>query len=333
MKKNRPTAPPPDLDDNEDNLPPSAPETQGDDDAFQQAADEINPDVSQRVWEWINKRNKGQAEITCTLYKEKPEGGKKQCGKWKNQIPDEHNVGLVHGSGRYEMIVTFPKVGDNPMGIKKANFELDKYYDQLKQEAQMTGQVPTLGRLPQAVAPQAVTVYDPNPKGDNTLEIIKTVFSMIQPMLQVQRAPDNTMSQMVQMYSMMNMIMKKSLMDNTDFMAEMQARLLGGNGTPTADAGGEDEVEPQAPEKPKTFLEQALPFIMPFLEKLTTGTAVEQTATANVISAIPAVQQIITDPKHKSDCKTLIAYLDKNLPKGKTDDILLKLKVDRAMYQ
>ena len=305
--------PPPGQDDED------LPETSAEED-LQETADTISPDVAQKAWEYIEKQKLQDVEITATLYRIKPEGGRRQCGRWKNQIPDEHNIGIVHGSGSYELILTWP-----PRGIKKYRFELDRYYDTLKQEAEMTGAVPALGRVQyQQNAPQTALPVKTN--GNQTLEIIQALVPLLRP-----QQNDNQFSQMLQMYQMMNFVMKKSLMDSTEFFAQMQQKFLD-----QADNQGEGEAgmngQAVQVEEKKSFIEQALPYIMPFIEKLTSGNPGERAMATGLVNSIPAVKEIITDPKHKSDCKSLITYLDKNLPAGKTDEILKALKVDRGMY-
>jgi hypothetical protein len=307
---------------------PADPDTE-----FQAVADTMGGDISQKAWAWIEQKNATDLEITATLYKEKKEGGKAQCGKWKNQIPDEHSIGLVHGGGRYSIIVTYPKTAKNPPGVWKREFELDTHYNTLKQEAEMMGQTPALGRvqLPPMFNTAPVSQAPVRNVTSEALELVKAII----PLIQQQQKPDNTLAQMTQMYQMMGFVMKKSLLDQTDFLAQMQERMMDNfmqNNQQSGNAEGEAVNPPVETEKPKTWLEQVLPYIAPFLEKMTSGNPAEKTATAALVNSIPAVQQIMTDPKHAEDCKKLIAYMDKQLKPEKTDEILKALKVDRKMY-
>jgi len=312
------------------------PEIPEDEDAdFKEVAGAMSVDISQQAWDWIERKKATDLEITATLYRVKIQGGMQQCGKWKNQIPDAHSCGLVHGSGKYVLLVTYPKRGTNPPGVKRYEFDLDKYYDTLKQEAEMMGTTPALGRLSIQHPIQPVQIPAAQGNGNNNSNDTLAIIQALLPILQPPVKPDNTLAQMMQMYQMMGFVMKKSLLDQTDFLQQMQERMLDTlppTGTPSNPDGEQDTMAASALEKPKGMLETLLPYIMPFLEKMTSSNPAEKTATAALVNSIPAVQSIMTDPKHKEDCSNLIKYMDKKLKPEKTDEILKALKVDRGTY-
>lgn len=304
---------------------PSGSGAQMDDDTFLAAASTINKDVRSKAEAWINKKNASLEEVTCILYKQKPEGGMKQCGQWKNLIPDEHNIGLAHGKGKYTLYAEFPKTKDHPAGFNRWDFELDEIYDTYKREAQLAGNVPLISAKPQTALQTAQ-----NAGNGDTLAIIQTLIPLLRP---PQESLSQTMQATMLMYQMMNDVMKKSLMANAQFFAEMQEQLLDMRENTIPDEG-ETPVMPTLPppEQKKSFIEQIMPIAIPILEKFLSGNPAEKAATVSMVEAIPAVKDMITDPKHKDDCKQLIGYLDKKLKPEKTDEILKALKVDRGMY-
>jgi hypothetical protein len=293
------------------------------------AAGAISPDTAAKASAWIAKKNASIEEITSIVYKEKPEGGKKQCGQWKNLIPDDHNIGVLFGAGRYSLWVQFPATKNHPAGFNRWDFELDGMYDVYKKEAQQSGNFPLItktSQIPQLPAAPAGNGID------NTLAIITALIPLLRP--PQQESISESIKTSMMMFQMMNEVMKKSLMDNAEFFGEMQEMILDlkERNLPEPPEGDEQKMLPSPTDKPKGFLELALPYLAPILTKLVGATPEEITTTGAMVGAIPAVKDIITNPKHKADCKQLITYLDKQLKPEKTDEILKALKVDRAQY-
>lgn len=301
------------------------------------ATEGLDLDVQQKALTYLAQKNIDVSVISVNLYKEKTEGGVKLCGKWKNQIPDSHNVGVIHGSGRYVLIITWP-----PRGIKKIEFELDKIYDQYKQEAAISGATPQMMKPPGEIAPAAPQFPSTQNNGhSDTVALLQVLVPLLRPP-QDNMQHMNMMKMMMETFAMASVALKKSLLDQADFMEAIQERMLElGERQETTDeipplTDGTQTMPPVQTTQPKSLFELALPYIGPILAKLAGATSQEIQQTAGMVQAIPAVKEVLTDPKHKADCKKLIEYLDKKLGEkspGKVDEILKALNVDRAMYQ
>lgn len=299
----------------------------------------------QKIYGWFARNNISFSDVTMTLYKLKTVGGNwVQCGKWVNEVPEEHDIGLIHGSGKYVFYAVWP--GN---GIKKFPFELDKIYDTYQREAAASGTVPDIMKSPAyRTAPPACAPVASSPSQQNSaIGDLAALIAAISPLVKQQAAPQQDV---VGQFSMMNALMQKtfestlaamknSVLSNADFYADMQSRLLDLKEQQQGQFEEEplpgENTMPQIPEKPKTFFEQALPYIAPLLGKLVGASPEEIRATAGVVDSIPAVKEMISNPKNKEDCKNLISYLDKNIGEkapGKVDQILKALHIDRAAY-
>jgi hypothetical protein len=288
--------------------------------------------IRQSIERWVAEKHASLEEITTKVYKKKLGGGSKICGQWTTTIPDEHSIGLLHGAGEYTMYVSFPATKEHASGFNRKDFELDAIYDVYKKNAQVEGNVPLIQRTNQAQQPIVIT--NGNEGSDQTLAIIQALIPLL-------RTPQETPSQVMQatmmMSQMINEVIKANAVSNMELFAEMQERMIDLRDqalAPPENAEGETKmIADQTADKPKTFLEQALPFIMPFIERISGVSPAEQTVLGDAMKAVPVVKEIMTNPKHKTDCKSLIAYLDKNLKTPqKTDEILKALGVDRGMY-
>ena len=288
---------------------------QTDDDTLLQAAEGVSKDLRAKVQSWLNNKNALLEEVTAKLYKITPQGNRQMCGKWTNLIPDEHSIGLQMGSGKYELYVDFPETKSHPYGFKKETFELDKIYDVYRQEAALNGTTPKISQQP-APVPVPAPVPASNPMQDALL-VLRELMPLIRQQQPVQSGFDmkSMMEMQSAMFLMSNAALKQSLISNTEFFAEMQDRMLElrereamGNGVEEDEdqkiLTGETGMK-QIPDAPKSFFELALPYIAPLLGRLVGASPDEIKTTAGIVDAIPAVKQMISDPKNKEDCKKL----------------------------
>ena len=334
-KSRKPVEPRSDIESGEDEFldQPAADEPEaGTDTDLTDAADAVqNASFSAKAREWIEKSNIENLTVTATLYKYRgnhPSQGKTQCCKYENEFPDEHNVGLVYGSGKYSMIVTYPKGAKQAPGVRRFEFELHSHYDQLKREEEMRGGPLNYGNGRFSPYPVQASQAPIDPFSG-----LERLLALVMPLMRPQVS--GGANEMLGMYNAMAMVMRKNLTDQADFMKEIQDRML--------DEQDEDPTNPLqiagaatmpviAATPEVSWWEKLLPLAMPFLAKIAGADAGESAAAVAAVESIPQVKEILTDTRHKEDAKKMIATIEKSLGKEKADNILKKLKIDRGLY-
>ena len=273
--------------------------------------DEIG--IEARLAEWAALVNPECLTIRTYVYKyEHPTTGdhKVLCDRIDSEIPDPHSIGLMYGAGRYMMIVSVPVGSTQPKAGKGLRFRLHARYDELMAQSKQ-------GQLPGDVAPAtAAPAATPQSSMKDGIEMVRVVVDMLKPLLESRAAatpaaPD--MSHLLEsQYSMMSSVLKKSLHDSQDLIAQVnQARLEGG-------VGADDDEEPD-------FIAKVMPLLDQFLPAMMGGGATAK-VTADAVRALPEFAQLM---QNAQELRRVVAWLDETQGQKKTNKILNVLKVGR----
>lgn len=221
--------------------------------------------------------------------------------------PDEHDIGMEHGSGRWLLIMVIP--GRSKGNIKAYRFRTHPRYDSRLTPRTIEGQ------------PGTVVVPYQQPRKDNgsmtdALAVIERLMCSIIPLVVKDNSnPSFDMGQaMINNYTAMNAIMKKQMMENIELLNDLSRDKVGGE-----EVGTTTEDEP-------TMIEQLSPFLNQVLPMLLGGGAKAQAASAMVQSA-PQFKSIIED---RGKFRKIVKYLDEKEGKDKTDKLLKTLKLKRT---
>jgi hypothetical protein len=289
--------------------------------------DQLGAQLDTAIIDWLERANAGEATPKLYLYKfDNPNDGKgkKLISRWENsEVPDEHGIGLMFGSGKYLMIATLPGLKKN--NVKAWTFAIHPYYDELRRNQQIAGNPPTVQGFPTIPTPLKVFT-EPQPAQPNPTEMglrmVREVIQMLSPLLAQPKSGntvDNAGALMMQNYQMMQEVLKGNLVSNTKLYADMAK--MARDGVPPADDTDEDEDEPEA----QSIIEKIMPMLQEWLPVLL-GEGPKARAAVATVKALPQFQELKGNP---GELSRVVAYLDKTEGKEKADKLLKRLKVNR----
>ena len=302
--------------------------------------DVLNDSFDIKLRGWIDRVEYENKETQLYLYKF--EGNtelKVFCGKWTNEIPEEHTVGLTFGSGKYVVIATIPELykKNKKAGIKTIRFKIHSHYDTLRAQ-NPTGNFSGVGFNPAFVGMGSRGVVSENKSPQNVgngNSITENAFAMLEKMMtlfmpliaQKQASSPDPFG----MFKMVGDVMKQSTRDNALFLRELtEKRLLPDNGDiNNMPSYPEKEPEP-APEKEENIIEKLLPMVEKFLPLLMSQSPRAQLASQGVIAMAKAAPQFQKVVKDRTELNKLIAFLDSKYTSKKVDVMLKKLGVTRG---
>lgn len=215
--------------------------------------DAINTELNDKFQAWIDEAREQSIEYNCYVYKfQNPVSGneKEMAGKWVDQIPDKHEIGMILGGGRYQIIIQRP--GDASRGIKQSvkgfRFKIHERYNKL-----CTGASPT----PAGIAPTVPAVHPGNnvvvqpASMAGMVEVIKQVADILKPLIpqqQTSNIPDLS-PLIIQNYKMMSAMMNSLLVEKRNLINNLDQ-----------DTGG-DEIEAQNQNGMMNTLQSLLPLV------------------------------------------------------------------------
>ena len=216
---------------------------------------------------------------------------------------DPHDVGLIHGGGRYEMIVALDTSKSGGRKGRIFRFTLGSNYNKTP------GSVPSVVSSPAAASSLS-----------DGLAIIDRVLKTIQPLLS--KGSGDTPAQMLQMYQLFGDMMRDSAVKNQKLLLDMQKMMLEGD-----ERDEDDPPEPQQTEaKGRDMMtEILLGLAEEYLPKVLGGGE----GAAKIVKLIRDNQQfsrITSDPTEKG--KLLVA-LDKRFGAEQVDKFLSACGVSR----
>lgn len=140
------------------------------------------------------------------------------CGRYTDHAPDEHEIGMDYGSGRYITILQVTDSNGQRRGTTK-KMKIDPSYDELRQQKllpSLQGQnIPMM---------QGNGLQNQNAAMDSTMKMFGMVIAMLQPLLKtnpVSQAPEHMNKLLAENYKDMNEIMKGVYLDKAQMFSDM----------------------------------------------------------------------------------------------------------------
>jgi hypothetical protein len=303
--------------------------------------EEIDPaeaTYQQKTEKWAFENGATTAQLSCTCYKapDVGRGGTKgrNLSHWDGYIPEEHEIGMIWGSGEYYYIIELHKP-DGTTKFKKHNFIIDKNYDTLRREA----------GFQTSISRSNTQVMIPPIGGSGQIQDFISLIKEIMPLMR-QESP---MEQLGKFGEVLAQSMQKSLLSNIAFFKQLQTEVLPMLGYNANDDDDEDEPDGKdntdmngAPAGGITenllvkMAKEALPKIMPQLASYVLRLLdPDPTKTQKIIETLQkyGITNMFSIPALNEDMKKTIAYLDNQLTAEKTTLALSKIGVDANQYR
>jgi hypothetical protein len=263
-------------------------------------------------------------------YKQNSSTQRSLCGKFEGEdIPDEHNIGLQYGSGRYLAIVQVPSGEKQARKQSTIGFEISPNYDDLRRTAAVTGQLPYLNSLPVRNA----SMVPQNAQADNMTMLRETMSFMAELFGKMQGAAPAPLQQntdiaglMLQQYKGMGDVLKANLLQTDSMMQEALKSKLMAEMKHLTGSMNNNEPEPDESEPPN-IIQALLPELIKILPAILSSpktAALMQAATSP--AAIQAAETTISNlqQSHKKAADT--AILKKVMAKNKIIEMRKKKK-------
>lgn len=275
-----------------------------------------------RIMDFLAKSSLALADVTFWLYKlDGNTGNGMACiDKFTDcDPPDEHEVGLQYGSGRYMLMMTVPETDKRKKIVRSYKFKCHPSYDSRRNDSS--------GRI------QLPPEYFMNNRKDNSLveafTMMQGMLTTLIPLFKPTETPD-LQKIMSSNYSIVSEIMKKQALSSADMMIDYQRKLsslkqIGSgdgnvrndNGNDESDSGVLDVIAQIAP-----LLEQWLPKLL--------GGGKQSQVVGNLVRESAMFQEI---SKNRKLINGLIAHLDSTRGKEETDKVLKALQVKRMFVR
>jgi hypothetical protein len=277
-------------------VPPVAPVPPDDSDFFEDDVEEFTaenlpfrPSYLTKFNQFLEKEDMEDSLPTYYLYKfDNYYSGKKNSlvDRFEDQSPpDEHDIGMKHGSGRYMLFCTVPNCRQFPNGTTRAyRFRVNPIYDDRRNIASKEN-----NQHNQQFFQGPYPFHAPQPAGAgnnlaDTIGLMKEVVSMITPLLSQKKDESSSMREIVtESYSVVGEIMRTSMMEQMKIMQQMTKQQL-----KLPDLTKETEPEPPG------IIEKFLPVISEWLPKLM-GSGPSAAMAGSLVKSIPQFRDIIDD--------------------------------------
>jgi hypothetical protein len=260
--------------------------------------------------QWVNTISGRDDTYSVTLYQYEQKSGNKKalCGSWEDEIPTINDIGMMYGSGRYRMYITFP--GNEDRKHNKINsyvFYIHAHYDKLRQKP--INNVPAIGSMG----------FDQAAGMDSAFQMFQKVFAMILPIMSMGKQEQSPPMQemLVENYRTMNEVMKANFLDQQKMYVDLMRD--------RADLG---EVEPAETEETgmSALLKTALPIIEGMFPNLK-GNEQADIDIQNQVKQNPQFQALL---KNRGDFQKVITHLDKSYGKKEVNQMLKNLEIPRG---
>lgn len=250
---------------------------------------EIASTFDYKLENWLKRVNTEEIEPVMYIYKYNTTTASKRrlCGKFVGiDLPDEHAIGLNYGGGKYMASVVIPTSSGEKPKQTSFHFEIDSCYDQMKRQAALSGNTPTITPLglQSRIQPVSAPIGESSP--NHSMEYFREGMAFVtdliakiqlQPQPQPQPVMPDMSSILLQQYKMMSETLKSNLLETDRLMHSTLKNRLKEGETET----GEETHETEEPPLLQKLLSEFLPL-------LTTLLSTQQAA--------PAVRQVLQNP-------------------------------------
>jgi hypothetical protein len=269
--------------------------------SIEESEDLRNPGAYNSVVKnWLKKVNPTGEEFTATLYRYDP------LNKQRQSVVDERigeilsmdDIGMSYGSGAYRYLIQIPD-GDNDPICRAGKINIDKVYDERRKKAGLVES--------QEVEKKQNSMLE-------SLELMKSFAEIIKSVMPPPAAPNpDQTAMMLQNFTMMQSVLKKSLLDTSEMYKNMMQEK-------TATEEEEEEDKPQEGGGMKDLIMPLLDKFMPIL----LGDTPKAALTAETIKALPEFQKLLKD---NQQLKSIIDAVKSEFGQGKTEKVLKKLGI------
>lgn len=239
----------------------------------------------------------------------------------ETEPPDENEVGLRYGSGRYLLVLLVPPEGKREKIVRSYRFRCHPVYDDRR--ADLLG--PGRGR-------PSYQVEQAPPRRDTSLADAFALFQgMIQTIIPLVRPPENPDVQrmMSQNFHVVSDVMKKQLESNVQLMADYQRRVANLKQIGENMGKGERQQQDEEDSGVMAIIQQVAPLLQEWLPRLLKPGA-EGKVVSNIVKETAMFQEI---KRSRKMINALIGHLDQTEGQEKTNKILNALNLKRMMHQ
>lgn len=237
---------------------------------------EIPVTVETRVTEWLDRVNNDQLEPTMYIYRIVKDR-RHACGKYTGvDIPDEHTIGMMLGSGEYHAVLQIPKHGKVPKKSTSFKFFIDPHYDQLRRDEAQNGNIGLMVNRTGMNSPYphinhvGIPSAAPASQGQDTnaIEYFKEAVQMVTKMMGSMQQPQNLNTPdmgavMLQQYQNMGELMKSNMLSTNNMMVNMlKDGYLNSGNLPSGENTEEENI-----------VQKLIPKVMEFLPALLSNPA------------------------------------------------------------
>jgi hypothetical protein len=208
--------------------------------------DESSIPVEIKINEWLQRSNIDNAVPKMYLYRIDDNNPSKRtvCGHFEgSEIPDEHTIGMINGSGHYQVALYLPPVNGKKRNGRTWTFRVDPIYDQYRREQAQNG---LLTVVPSSGQPQYHNnQLQPSQELTGSAAMFKEAMSMVAEIMgkmipqQSSAAVPDMSSVLMAQYKGMSEMMNENLMNTSSMMNNLLKKRMsefdGGTG------GQEDE--------------------------------------------------------------------------------------------
>lgn len=225
---------------------------------------QLPPPVEVKVQAWLERVNAEDSIPKAYVYKcvGNSQTNKELIGRWENEIPDEHEIGMLAGSGNYLMAISLPYKDGKPRQTS-FTFRIGTTYDEARKKQAYNGPSPVYepSRQVQVVQQPAGPQIDPMAMMKDTM----TMFAQMMQVLRPEPSPDVS-KLMIGQYQAMSEILKGNLQQTDEFLMSTLKKVRQEVGAIGADYEGEEGEEGEG--EPPNLIMQLLPELIKLLPAL-----------------------------------------------------------------
>ena len=300
--------------------------------SFEDKFENEDTDYTEALRSWVNEAREVYDNqcAKITLYKyDNPLSGKdkSQINEWENYVPSRHEVGLDYGSGRYTIFcgVQGNKREGKKNLVKSRTFRLHSNYDELKRKRD-------LEKNSSIVQPNNLVPVNHTVNSGLDLKALILAVKELAPVIKSIIPSNNSQPQafdmspfLMQSFTMVQEVLKKSLFDQQKMIAEIRKFQVATDREIREESGDNEEEGREEMNETQSLIEKYAPLALEFLP-MVLGDTPQSQILVKTLRALPLFKEINSDPEIKAEW---IEELEKTVGKNKTDQFLKKINIQR----
>ena len=246
-----------------------------------------------------------------------------------DEIPNTHEIGLLHGSGRYKVQIDQPKGTAESEEQISCTIKIHAIYDEYKARNDEEKRKKELARINLSLQNAGTPAGSTGGVdiASQSFLMVKEILALILPVFKesnkTQAAPRQENAQdLLSSYATMQKILKNNLFETAETFREYNRRY---HIQEEQDIEDVDEP-PQQTEREPGILETIIKLIEPFFGLIAQKSQAGKIAAAS-LKAAPQFLEVLHDPVL---CRTIVQYFDKTKGREKSDIALRNIGIDRV---